>query len=521
MKEKIIIFDTTLRDGEQSPGASLNVNEKVEIAHQLVKLNVDVIEAGFPISSMAQFDAVQQISNSVDAVITGLARAIDADIKSAGDALQNAKKKRIHTFIGTSDIHINGKFEDLRYGHNINEKRKTIIKMACNAVKYAKTFTDDIEFSPEDAGRTDIGFLAEIIYAVIESGATTVNIPDTTGYTMPHEFGMKINELKQKVSNINKAVISVHCHNDLGLAVANSMNAISNGARQIECTINGIGERAGNASLEEVVMALKVRSDYWDFYTDIKTEEIYNSSCLVSRFTGILIQPNKAIVGENAFSHEAGIHQDGILKNKNTYEIMVPSSVGITQNKIVLGRHSGKHGLSSRLETLGYSPSKEKLNNVYQRFLELADKKKEVYDEDLRILMGKKSNSNADYFKLEYLHVNIGTSIIPTATVRIEYENKIVEESSTGDGPVSACIGAIKRSINIKESLTMEHYQVRSISVGKEAQGEVILRLRSKNGRYSGRGISTDTIEASAIAYLNALNKFVALENKDTSFKTN
>jgi len=519
MSEKIIIFDTTLRDGEQSPGASLNVFEKVKIAHQLAKLNVDVIEAGFPVSSQAQFDAVQQISDSVNAVITGLARAVENDIKVAGKALINAPQKRIHTFIGTSDIHIAGKFGDARYGHNLTKKRSTILKMACDMVAYARTFTNDVEFSPEDAGRTDITFLSEIIEAVIEAGATTVNIPDTTGYTMPHEFGQKISEIRQRVYNIDKAVISVHCHNDLGLAVANSLSGISAGARQIECTINGIGERAGNASLEEIAMALKVRSDFWDYHTNINTKEIFNSSRMVSGFTGILVQPNKAIVGENAFAHESGIHQDGVLKKRDTYEIMTPESVGITHNKIVLGRHSGRHGLASRLESLGYTLSEQQMDNIYHRFLELADKKKEVFDEDLRILMGEDNDTLEGYYSLEYLHVNIGTSIIPTATVRITFDGQTVEESSIGDGPVAACIRAIKRSLNLKEELSVEHYQVRSITGGKEAQGEVTIRLRFGNGTYTGRGISTDTIEASVMAYLQALNNYVSIHEVETLFE--
>ena len=319
MSEKIIIFDTTLRDGEQAPGASLNVFEKVEIAKQLERLNVDVIEAGFPVSSQGQFEAVQRIADSVNATITGLARTIDGDIDACHQSLKGADRSRIHTFIGTSDIHINGKFESAKYGKSLNEKQATILKMATDAVQYAKTFTDDVEFSAEDAGRTDIGYLCEIIEAVINAGANTVNIPDTTGYTMPQEFGAKIAELKSRVNNIDQAVISVHCHNDLGLAVANSLFAIANGARQVECTINGIGERAGNASMEEFVMSLNVRSNFWNFHTDINTEEIYNASRMVSGFTGMLVQPNKAIVGDNAFAHESGIHQDGMLKNRYTY----------------------------------------------------------------------------------------------------------------------------------------------------------------------------------------------------------
>jgi len=353
VKEKIIIFDTTLRDGEQSPGASLNIYEKLEIAHQLAKLNVDVIEAGFPVSSPAQFDAVHAIASEVDKIIAGLCRANEKDINSAAKALQVAKNKRIHTFTSTSDYHILGKFGHEKYGRSLEEKRKTILKMTYDSVKYAKSLCDDVEYSAEDAGRTDLVYLAEVIEAAIEAGANVINIPDTTGYTFPTEFGSKIKYLTENVSNINKAVISVHCHNDLGLAVANSIASLENGARQIECTINGIGERAGNASLEEIVMALKVRADLVNYDTQINTKEIYNTSKLVSGFTGILVQRNKAIVGENAFAHESGIHQDGMLKNRDTYEIMTPELVGYPKTKIVLGRHSGKHGLKSRLNQLG------------------------------------------------------------------------------------------------------------------------------------------------------------------------
>ena len=378
-KNKIKIFDTSLRDGEQAPGASLNIFEKVEIAKQLIKLNVDVIEAGFPVSSNEQYESVKRISDLPNRpVIAALARAVEKDIKSASSALNNNKDSRIHTFIGTSDIHVEGKFSSNRYGRSLEQKRQTVLKMACDAISVAKTFTNDIEFSPEDAGRTDIGFLADIIEAVISSGATTVNIPDTTGYTMPLEFGEKIAELKRRVSNISDAVISVHCHNDLGLAVANSLSAIASGARQVECTINGIGERAGNASMEEIVMALEVRNEYWDFFTDINIKEIYPASRMVSSYTGMMVQANKAIVGENAFAHESGIHQDGVLKNRDTYEIINPESIGIKSNKIILGRHSGRHGLKARLSTLGYELSEKNLSQIYSRFLELADKKKEV-----------------------------------------------------------------------------------------------------------------------------------------------
>lgn len=514
MNNKILIFDTTLRDGEQSPGASLNVFEKLEIAKQLEKLRIDIIEAGFPVSSHAQFEAVQRISDEIhNSVITGLARAKEIDIEAAFNALKNADKFRIHTFIGTSDIHITGKFEDARYGKTLSEKRRTILKMAQDAVTYAKTFTDDVEFSAEDAGRTDIGYLSEVIEAAIECGATTVNIPDTTGYTFPLEFGAKIAALKKRVKNIDKAVISVHCHNDLGLAVANSLAGIENGARQVEGAINGIGERAGNAALEEIIMALKVREDITRYYTKIKTEEIYNTSKIVSSFTGIIVQPNKAIVGENAFAHESGIHQDGILKNRRTYEILTPESVGVQKTKIVLGRHSGRHGLKSRLKELGYSLNEEKLQKIYESFLQLADKKKEVFDEDLRILMGDQSKPDKDsFYELDYIYVNMGTNSIPTATVRIKTKDGVLFESATGDGSVDACFNAIERVLNIKPRL--ESYNVRSVTSGRQSMGEVIVRLREGENSYTGRGVSTDIIEASAKAYLQALNQQQDLMNR-------
>lgn len=505
MNKKIIVFDTTLRDGEQSPGASLNEHEKVEIAHQLARLKVDVIEAGFPISSPAQFNAVYNIAQEVNCTIAALSRASEKDIKAAADSLAPAKRKRIHTFTSTSDYHILGKFGHDRYGKSIGEKRKTILKMSYDAVAYARTFCEDVEFSAEDAGRTEIGYLSDIIEAAIDAGATTVNIPDTTGYTMPSEFGKKIADLKRRVLNINNAVISVHCHNDLGLAVANSIASIENGARQVECTINGIGERAGNASLEEIVMALKVREDILHFYTDIISEEIYNTSRMVSAFTGIMIQRNKAIVGENAFSHESGIHQDGMLKNRETYEIMTPETVGVPKTKIVLGRHSGRHGLKSRLEKLGYSLEEEELNKIYESFTELADKKKEVFDDDLRVMMGDNVFQEDEFYELDYLHISSGSNSIPSAVVRIKAGEKIIEESSTGDGPVDAVFNAIERGLNI--SSEVESYQVRSVTSGRQALGEALIRIRSGEKSFNGRGVSTDIIEASAHAYLQALHR--------------
>ncbi|WP_287373124.1 2-isopropylmalate synthase [Prosthecochloris sp.] len=504
MKEKVLIFDTTLRDGEQSPGASLNLQEKVEIARQLEKLNVDIIEAGFPASSPLQFEAVRHVGDESGKIVAALCRAMENDIKSAHEALRNARYPRIHTFISTSDIHIMGKFGHERYGKTLAEKQRSILKMAVDAVRYAKTFTDDIEFSAEDAGRTDPAYFAEIIEAVIEAGATTVNIPDTTGYTWPSEFGKKIADLKQRVTNIDQAVISVHCHNDLGLAVANTLSSIENGARQAECSINGIGERAGNASLEEIVMGLKVRSDLHDFYTDIVTEEIYNTSRMVSSFTGLIIQPNKAIVGDNAFAHESGIHQDGMLKNRQTYEVMTPESVGVPQTTIVLGRHSGKHGLQARLSSLGYKVTGEELEKVYERFLSVADKKKEIYDDDLRVLMGDELNKPLEPLELDYLHVNSGTASIPTATVRIRAKGNTYEESSTGDGPVDACFRAIERALSLGSLLYS--YSVRSTTAGRQALGEATVRLKDGEHLFTGRGVSTDIIEASAKAYLQALS---------------
>ncbi len=516
-KEKIIIFDTTLRDGEQSPGASLNVMEKLEIAKELESLNVDVIEAGFPVSSPTQFEAVKRIAGEIGVTIAGLARAKEIDIKAASDAIANADKKRIHTFSSTSDYHIIGKFGHDRYGKTLEEKRKTVLQMSYDMVQYAKTFVNDVEFSAEDAGRTDLSYLAEVIEAAIDAGATTVNIPDTTGYTMPSEYGNKIAELKRRVKNIDKAIISVHCHNDLGLAVANSIAGIENGARQVECTINGIGERAGNASLEEVVMALNVRKDLFNYYTEIKAKKIYNISRMVSSFTGVIIQPNKAIVGENAFAHESGIHQDGMLKHRETYEIMTPESVGVENTKIVLGRHSGRHGLKSRLEKLGYHLNEEELKKAYELFTKLADKKKEVFDDDLRVLMGDEVYKIQEYYELVSFQVSAGNTSIPTATVRIKNKEESFSDSATGDGPVDALFNAIDRALNIHPHV--ESYQVRSVTSGREALGEVNLRIRYNEHSFTGRGVSTDIIESSAKAYLQAINQQELYKAQEESLK--
>ncbi len=512
--KRIIIFDTTLRDGEQAPGASLSENEKVEIAKQLSKLGVDVIEAGFPVSSDAQFRAVQRIATEVEGIIPcGLSRAKEIDIKTAYEALRNAPKFRIHTFSSTSDIHILGKFGDDKYGKSLEEKRKTVLKMSYDAVAYAKTFTDDVEFSAEDAGRTDIGYLADVIEVAIEAGATTVNIPDTTGYTYPFEYGALIAELKKRVKNIDKAIISVHCHDDLGMAVANSIAGVLNGARQIECTINGIGERAGNASLEEIVMALKVRNDLHGFYTKINSKLIYSTSKMVSSFTGFVVPPNKAIVGDNAFAHESGIHQDGVLKNRQTYEIMRPQDVGVPDTKIVLGRHSGRHGLKARLEELGYKLSEKDIDKVYKKFLELADKKKEVHDDDLHIIVNENTKpKDVKEYNLEYLQITSGNKIVPVATVQIKKGSKVILESATGDGVVDATFKAIERAIKI--DFDVENYSVKSITSGQEAIGEVVVKIKKDNKTFTGKGFSTDVIEASAKAFLQAANFYINSQTK-------
>jgi 2-isopropylmalate synthase len=516
MNKRIYIFDTTLRDGEQAPGASLYPSEKLEIALQLEKLGVDIIEAGFPVSSPDQFEAVSMIASEVDVVTAALARANEKDIKVAYDALRPAYKKRIHTFTSTSDYHILGKFTSESYGHSLKEKRDTVLKMTSDAVRFAKTLCPDVEFSAEDAGRTDRVFLSEVVAAALEAGATTINIPDTTGYTLPSEFAGIIHTLKTAIPELDNIILSVHCHNDLGLAVANSLAAITAGAQQVECTVNGIGERAGNASLEEIVMALKVRSDLLKFETGVNTRELYNTSKMVSGFTGMVVQPNKAIVGDNAFAHEAGIHQDGMLKDRKTYEIITPESVGVPTTKIVLGKHSGRHGLSARLHELGYHINKDDLARLYERFIELADLKKEIYDDDLRILMGDEIRHDRSFYVLDYLHIQSGSHTIPTATVKIKSNGDFIQESATGDGPVDALFNAIDRVVG--SEYVVENYQVRSVTAGRQAMGEVLVRLRTNGAVFTGRGVSTDIFEASAKAYIQAINLHKEeLKTKSTS----
>ena len=498
-KERIIIFDTTLRDGEQSPGASMNIEEKLRIAHQLERLNVDVMEAGFPIASEGDFEAVKKIAQNIKGPqIAGLSRANNMDIDRAWEALKYAGERgRIHTFIATSDIH-------MQYKLKMSEQQ--VLETAIAAVKRAAGYTPNVEFSAEDAVRTRLPFLAQVIEAVIEAGAKTVNIPDTVGYTIPSEYFDIISYLKANVANIDQAIISVHCHNDLGLAVANSLAAVQAGARQVECTINGIGERAGNCSLEEVVMALRTRHDILPFCTDVKTEQITPSSKLLSTITGIQVQQNKAIVGANAFAHEAGIHQHGMLMNKSTYEIMTPESVGLNQNKLVLGKHSGRHAFIDRLQHLGYDLNKAEIEKAFVRFKSLADMKKEIFDEDLDAIIADEVLRVPDFIKLLQMNVSSGSFATPTATVEMEIDGEVKKIAAMGDGPVDATFKAIKQLTGSNAPLL--NFSVGAITGGTDAQGECTVRLKTEEGReVLGQGAHPDIIVASAKAYINALNK--------------
>ncbi len=501
-KEQVIIFDTTLRDGEQSPGASMNIEEKLRIAHQLERLNVDVMEAGFPIASDGDFEAVKKIAQTIKgAQIAGLSRSNDLDIDRAWEALKYAGERgRIHTFIATSDIH-------MKYKLKMSEQQ--VLDTAVAAVTRAAGYTPNVEFSAEDAVRTKLPFLAKVIEAVIDAGANTVNIPDTVGYTIPSEYYDIISYLKKNVSNIDKAIISVHCHNDLGLAVANSLAAVQAGARQLECTINGIGERAGNCSLEEAVMTLRTRQDIMPFTHNIVTEQISPSSKLLSTITGIMVQPNKAIVGTNAFAHEAGIHQHGVLMDKSTYEIMTPESVGLNQNKLVLGKHSGRHAFIDRLKQLGYDLNKDEIQKSFVRFKTLADMKKEIFDEDLDAIVADEILRVPETYKLQQMNVSSGSFAAPTATVEMEVNGKMKKIAVIGDGPVDAAFKAIKKLTKSKDGLL--DFTVGSITGGTDAQGECTVRLRSEDGReVLGQGAHPDIIVASAKAYINALNKIAS-----------
>lgn len=505
MSEKIYIFDTSLRDGEQAPGFSMNIDEKLRLASQLAKLNVDVIEAGFPIASEGDFEAVKEVSKAIKGgpAIAGLCRVKKMDIDRAWEALQYAEKGRIHTFIATSDIHME---------YKLKKTKDEVLMDAVKGVEHARSLTDDVEFSTEDAARSDIDFLCRIVEAVIDAGATTVNLPDTVGYAIPSEFGSKIKYIMEHVSNIDKAIISVHCHNDLGLSVANSLAAIQNGARQVECTINGIGERAGNASLEEIVMALKTRKDFLKHHTDVNTEEIHKTSRLLSSITGVYVQPNKAIVGSNAFAHEAGIHQDGVLKEPRTYEIMTPESIGLSKSSLVLGKHSGRHAFSSRLKELGFDLSAEELEKAFTRFKNLADLKKEIFDEDLETIAQDEISTVPEMFKIVYIHTNSGSQTVPTATVKLEKDNQIYQDASIGDGPVDASYQAIDRITKMPGKL--ESYTIRAVTGGKDALGDVVVKVDFDGDVVIGSGASTDIIEASAKAYLNAVNKVAYKKQK-------
>lgn len=505
-QKNIIIFDTTLRDGEQSPGASMNTSEKIQIAQQLQRLNVDVIEAGFAASSLGDFDAIKQICDAVTTSrVCSLARAVDNDIKQAGLAVQNAKNNRIHTFIATSPIHME---------HKLKMTPQQVIKKAVDAVSYAKTFVNDVEFSLEDAGRSDMSFMKEICDAVISAGASTINLPDTVGYRLPNEIFDMVDELNKFINN--RAVISLHNHNDLGLAVANSLAGISAGARQVECTINGLGERAGNAAMEEIVMILKTRNDiFGEFTTNINTKEIIKASKLVSTITGIEPQPNKAIVGKNAFAHESGIHQDGVLKNSETYEIMKPQDIGIEKNNsIVLGKHSGRAAFRDKLLHLGFDNiSDDKLNSSFERFKLLCDKKKEIVDDDIRMIFTDEALKNNETYELVSLQISDCSNGVPSAAVCIKYDKKQYTDAAIGDGSVDAIFKTIDRITGYNGILN--DYKVKAVSEGKDALASVTCKVTFNNSTSSmiGHGLNIDTMLASARAYVSALNSYLSMQD--------
>ena len=519
---RILIFDTTLRDGEQSPGASLNLEEKLAIAHQLARLGVDVIEAGFPFASPGDFKAVNKIAEVVTGdngpTICGLARASRHDIKACFEALSPAPKKRIHTFIATSDIHLE---------HKLKKSRKDVLSIVPEMVNYAKSFVDDVEFSCEDASRSDPEFLYEVIQAAISAGANTINIPDTVGFSTPSEFGKLISDINNHVPNIDEAILSVHGHNDLGLAVANFLEAVKNGARQLECTVNGIGERAGNASLEELVMALHVRKRFYNKFfnrsedcptplTAIRTEEITKTSRLVSNLTGMNVQPNKAIVGANAFAHESGIHQDGVLKNRLTYEIIDAKTVGLNENKISLGKLSGRSAVRARLEEMGYDLSREDLNDAFARFKDLADRKREITDRDLEAIVSEQVQLPESKFQLKLVQVSCGNESKPTATITLFDTEELIENTvvALGTGPVDAVCEALNTLAKVPNELI--EFSVKSVTEGIDALGEVTIRIRNNGRIYSGHSADTDVVVAAANAYVNALNRLIFSEKKNS-----
>jgi len=505
MTRMIRIFDTTLRDGEQSPGASMNIEEKILVAKQLARLNVDIIEAGFAFSSPGDFEAIRRIAQEVEGpVICSLARAKPEDIDRAWEALKGAPKCRIHTFLSSSDIHLK---------HQFRMTREEALKRAVEMVRHARGYVEDVEYSPMDATRSDLSYLCEVVEAVVEAGAGTVNIPDTVGYTTPQEFGNIIRTLTERVRGMEKAIISVHCHNDLGLAVANSMAAIYAGAGQVECTINGIGERAGNASLEEIAMGLRTRTDFYQADTRLHTEEISKTSRLVSNITGMVVQPNKAIVGANAFAHTSGIHQDGLLKDKSTYEIMRPESVGLTQSRLVMGKLSGRHAFREELASLGYTLSDQELQEAFERFKRLADQKKELFEEDLETIVNKAITKVPERYSLKGLHVESGLDQRPSATVELMMDGHVSNMTGSGDGPVDAVYRTIAALTQTKSLLRA--YIVKAITGGTDAQGEVSVRVEENGETVTGHGSDTDIIIASAQAYLNALNKLADLVERN------
>lgn len=503
--DRVIVFDTTLRDGEQSPGASLTVEEKVDIALQLERLGVDVIEAGFPITSPGDFEAVGRIAREIrGATVCGLARAVPADVDRAYEALQGAADPRIHVFISASDVQM---------AHQIRKGRDEVIAIVEAMVRRAKSYVSNVEFSPMDASRSEPEFLVAMLKVAIEAGATTLNIPDTVGYAIPEEYGNLIAYLIKTVPGAENTVFSVHCHDDLGMAVANSLAAVKRGARQIECTINGIGERAGNCALEEVVMALRTRPDYFGVDSRIDTTQLYQISRLVSNYTGMIVQPNKAVVGANAFAHASGIHQDGVLKERSTFEIMNPKDVGLKGSTLVLGKLSGRHAFKNRIEEMGYHLSEEDLNRAFARFKDVADKKKVVTDEDLAMIVSDEVRSPAEIYRLEHVQVSCGDHSVPTATVRlVDPEGNVLCDSAIGTGPVDAVYKAINRLIEVENRLV--EYNVQSVTAGLDAIGEVTIRIEADGRIYGGRGADTDVIVASSRAYVNALNKLVGAQRE-------
>lgn len=501
MANIVRIFDTTLRDGEQSPGCSMNLAEKLEVAKQLERLGVDIMEAGFAASSPGDFASVRSIAKTIkNATVTSLARALKGDIDAAGEALKEAKYPRIHTFIATSDIHMT---------YKLKKTPEQVLEAATEMVRYAKKYCEDVEFSAEDASRSNPAFLYQIFEAVIRAGATTINIPDTVGYASPEEMTKLILGIRENVPSIDKAIISVHCHNDLGLAVANSLAAAKAGAGQLECTINGIGERAGNAALEELVMNLSTRADYYNLGCNINTKEIYKTSKLLSSITGVRVQPNKAIVGENAFAHESGIHQHGMLANKSTYEIMTPESIGLTENKLVLGKHSGRHAFEEHLKEMGYEFDEIVLQTAFEQFKALADKKKVVTDKDIEALIHHKSSKVPEFYKLERFVINSGNTITTTSSVRLVAKTGHVLEEvvSSYDGPIDASYKAIDKLVG--KSFVLEDFVINSVTGGTDAQGEVNVKIKNNEGVYNGYGVSMDIVEASILAYISAINNML------------